>query len=68
MASWVQELVFIGMKPRPVTKETDPQHAERKTATWRKLQQTQNKSELERDVPILKQKVQVRSSRTLDAL
>ena len=48
------------MKPKPVTKETDPQHLERKTATWRKLQQTQNRSELERDMPTLKQKVQAR--------
>lgn len=50
--------MFIGMKPKPVQKETDPQHIERKTSTWRKLQQTQNRSELERDIAGLKQKVQ----------
>lgn len=50
--------MFIGMKPRPVNKDTDPQHIEKKHSTWRKLQQTQNRTELERDIASLKQKVQ----------
>ena len=54
----MQELTFIGMKPKPVDPDTDPQHKERKNATRRKLQQTQNRSELDRDLPGLKQKVQ----------
>lgn len=47
------------MKPKHVNKESDPQYIEKKNCTWRKLQQTQNKSELERDIAHLKQKVQV---------
>jgi hypothetical protein len=54
----MQELEFIGMKPKTVSKEADPQHIQKKTANWRKLQQTQNRSELDRDVATLKQKVQ----------
>jgi hypothetical protein len=57
----MQELEFIGMKPKTVSKEADPQHIARKTANWRKLQQTQNKAELERDVAALKAKVAVRA-------
>jgi IQ and AAA domain-containing protein len=53
----MQELVFIGMKPKPVDGEADPQLIDKKNCTRRKLQQAQHKSELDRDLASLKQKV-----------